>query len=691
MTNKLAKTNATKLSVGANIHNRFDIYVKNIETGTEEQVGYAENIVLDQMYTRLCARSSYFVNIHFGTGTGTLSASRTSLFTHLGTKAVTNDAQSKALPTSWWRQKIVLNPEEYVGSALSEVGVAYGATSTNLVTHALIKDMNGNPITLLKTALDVVTIYATVYVTFSTNHANLQFTGMPNSNPLVNYLIGGTTFPLEYFYTGQSDVSGDVQRGGATLSNPMAASSALTLTADVLNKKFYSNAYRFGVDYSNGHIVEIGLGSSSTSGLFRLLLPATGIYSGLDIEGVSVGTGDGVESSFMLPSRNVDLSSIVAYIDGLETSITKNTYQKLSVIDMQSLGYYNTIGSPCGADMSDDGSSFIMSRVQDSPYVFSADFISGLWVARPTPSEVSSGVYRVCMSDNGSVIACGLYTTDQIYVFDYIDGIYIKRPTIPRTSGGAHVSMSGDGSTIVIVNSNQIAYIYTWVDNAWVENILASFSTAIEEFYMTKNGEHIVFSCNSTPNCRLYDLIDGVWTLRSPNPTVLAMPSDLVLSEDGIILATDEANSGGHAQKWEGSSWSSIPLSGLSGSSSDVSISKDGELIIFTTRTSPYVFVFMLVDDIYVLQTELSSGLSSGNSSGHIGLAKVSKNRFVCSEYQYQYNKTFNILMPYTEITFATPPADGAVITADYTVNGIHKTAQRVIDLYAEITFGEVT
>jgi len=44
-----------------------------------------------------------------------------------------------------------------------------------------------------------------------------------------------------------------------------------------------------------------------------------------------------------------------------------------------------------------------------------------------------------------------------------------------------------------------------------------------------------------------------------------------------------------------------------------------------------------------------------------------------------------------TKIIFASPPANGAVITADYTVNGIHKTAQRVIDLYAEITFGEVT
>lgn len=77
------KSRGIGAKMNVNIHNRFDIWSKNIETGEEKQLGYAENIVLDQMYTRLCARSSYFVNIHFGTGTGTLSASRTSLFTHL--------------------------------------------------------------------------------------------------------------------------------------------------------------------------------------------------------------------------------------------------------------------------------------------------------------------------------------------------------------------------------------------------------------------------------------------------------------------------------------------------------------------------------------------------------------------------------------------------------------------------------
>ena len=41
-------------------HNRFDIVVTNVETGEVELKGQAENMVLDRIYTRLVAFSSYF-------------------------------------------------------------------------------------------------------------------------------------------------------------------------------------------------------------------------------------------------------------------------------------------------------------------------------------------------------------------------------------------------------------------------------------------------------------------------------------------------------------------------------------------------------------------------------------------------------------------------------------------------------
>ena len=52
-------------------------------------------------------------------------------------------------------------------------------------------------------------------------------------------------------------------------------------------------------------------------------------------------------------------------------------------------------------------------------------------------------------------------------------------------------------------------------------------------------------------------------------------------------------------------------------------------------------------------------------------------------------NLTTYLGLPFTQITFDTPPALGDVITADYTVDGVHKTDQYVIDISFEIQFGE--
>ena len=174
-----------------NIHNRFDIHIDNIETGEHREVT-AYNIVLDQMWTRLCGGLSYFVNIHFGTGTGTPIASRTSLFAHLGTKVAVDDERIYALPTSRWKRKVVLNPEEYVGQTITEVGIAFSAATTNLVTHAMLKDSEGNPISFLKSDTDIITIYASVYISLPETEYIKVYPNL-TSNALLKYLLGSVS------------------------------------------------------------------------------------------------------------------------------------------------------------------------------------------------------------------------------------------------------------------------------------------------------------------------------------------------------------------------------------------------------------------------------------------------------------------------------------------------------------------
>jgi len=47
------------------------------------------------------------------------------------------------------------------------------------------------------------------------------------------------------------------------------------------------------------------------------------------------------------------------------------------------------------------------------------------------------------------------------------------------------------------------------------------------------------------------------------------------------------------------------------------------------------------------------------------------------------------MFLPFTQITFDTSPALGDVITADYIVDGVHKTDQYVVDVSFAIQFGE--
>src|SRR5699024_964845 len=110
-----------KVDVGASIHNRFIIEVRNKDTNELKQKGIAENIVLNRMYSRLCSLNTFFTNIHFGNGEGTLSTSKTSLFNPVGVKSAVVDEVIKSFPVSRVTKSIRLNPEEYVGYTFTEV------------------------------------------------------------------------------------------------------------------------------------------------------------------------------------------------------------------------------------------------------------------------------------------------------------------------------------------------------------------------------------------------------------------------------------------------------------------------------------------------------------------------------------------------------------------------------------------
>ena len=158
------------------IHNCFDLVLTNTQTG-EERKYHTENIVLDQFYTsRIYSTSGGSINtIELGTGVGTLSTSRTSLFRLLAshswttisgnTVCYTEIAQLSKTRFKW--SLLTTFVETEANGELTEVGLALAGGNNTLVTHALFTDSENNPITITKTNVDRLTITATVFAEFT--------------------------------------------------------------------------------------------------------------------------------------------------------------------------------------------------------------------------------------------------------------------------------------------------------------------------------------------------------------------------------------------------------------------------------------------------------------------------------------------------------------------------------------------
>lgn len=304
-------------------HNRFDIEV--IREGVVIQKGFAENIVLDQAYTRLCALSSFFVNIHYGTGNGTLESTRTTLFTHLGTKIAETTETIRALPTSKWTRKITLNPSDNVGATLTEVGVAFGSTNTNLITHAMIKDAEGNPLTLTKTDLDVIVIYATIFATLNDNTntrmcLNSIISGTVNYNELIMYFTGGS-----YNTTSAIELDLNERDTNALSTIHFITSKSPTVVAETVNRKRkYSTRFEITEGNTYNQVKTLSL-----NGICRY----TPVPS-VDFVNKIIGVGDGLITQFpVIPEIMNPVFKRNSTIDGnVVISGTENPTKRLSIL-----------------------------------------------------------------------------------------------------------------------------------------------------------------------------------------------------------------------------------------------------------------------------------------------------------------------------------------------------------------------
>lgn len=294
-------THKVEATVPMNIHNRFDIEVIDSRTGKIKQRAQAENVICNGYWGKIGSPCNSIV---VGSGSGTPSATDTALFSPLNSYSNLNWTPNTANIGSGVLSETIgpatILETDLVGSTITEVG--YGTTSA-IYTHAMLKDANGNQISIAKTSTDIVKVYCTIFVHFSTASLNGVEIG---SAPY--YIIG--ILALVYNDVASSATYKFTGVDSNTISVPT------TFTNDSANKKLKFATARVAAASGNfsGGLNKIGIDITSFPGLLVTNLPASW-YSGSDIVGEAIGTGDGTTTAFA--TDFVYASNATIYADGV--------------------------------------------------------------------------------------------------------------------------------------------------------------------------------------------------------------------------------------------------------------------------------------------------------------------------------------------------------------------------------------
>lgn len=166
-----------KPNIKAELHNEFEIVVRDAKTEEIKRSVKGYNIILSRFWSLFLTAGSTSLSwshIHFGSGTAVPLASDTTLTTLTEGRACASDLIDTSKYASDGiisrKRSIRLQDTEYVGTKISEVGIGNGASS--LLTKCLIKDGNGNPISITKGESEIIDIYATWFAKFPLGYIN---------------------------------------------------------------------------------------------------------------------------------------------------------------------------------------------------------------------------------------------------------------------------------------------------------------------------------------------------------------------------------------------------------------------------------------------------------------------------------------------------------------------------------------
>lgn len=326
------------IDINVGIHNKFVVDLIDAETGKIKQTATGYNVICNGYYSSIITDSR--MGIALGSGNGIPAATDKALFHQ---EFHTTDNISK-IGTSYSKDQrvfsytmgITLTETQLAGVTITEVGLRSNA---RLLTHAMLQDMNGNPVSIAKSDTDILSVYATLYLHWDESYANgkirvmqtfegSSYSGTENGLPyILNFTNGrlsqytASGYPRDYtgyyylpeliFPMGNRPIS----------SNPV---NSLSRRASREGKTLTLPFGRLPVGAGNGYspkYIFCYLGTSSNyanvDSKADIIVDAS-LFGPFAIENESVGEGDGVTREYS--TKHDFPQNATVYINGVPQS-----------------------------------------------------------------------------------------------------------------------------------------------------------------------------------------------------------------------------------------------------------------------------------------------------------------------------------------------------------------------------------
>lgn len=156
------------------IKGRFKLVVDNVETGEHKELGWQDNVVLNQILSSTVDKNGQYVYCLFGTGNTVPTVNDTSLAAPLATNhfisslQYTNGSAADKTRVGEVHTRTITykltGTQGQVQGNVTELALATNITQATIFTRALIKNELGEPVTLTLGANDILTVYYAVSV-----------------------------------------------------------------------------------------------------------------------------------------------------------------------------------------------------------------------------------------------------------------------------------------------------------------------------------------------------------------------------------------------------------------------------------------------------------------------------------------------------------------------------------------------